>query len=445
VDMDYDAVVVGGGVSGLLSALVLGREGKSILLLERAPDLGGNLRSYDVDGFRVDTGPHAITHIHDGPLTKIMDEYFTVKPSFVPYGRYFVRSPSGLTPFPWTMLDWARFGMLPAGDRFLLAKLIASSLTYKKLDLNKSLYDVLAPYRFSDTTLRFADALSYFMSGRPMAETPAWRMLKGARYMREDGGGGLLDSLSKVKKLFFYEGAHHQGYPLGGVGSVTDAIIRSFPKGGVNVEAGVAVSGFILDDGMVSGVETDSGSYSSESVVYTGCVRDLPGMAGDALPEDYCKNLKSLKQATSITLWLGLSATHPKLGYKGGEIWFTEGKPYWAMPTSNLDPALAPEGGQLIGFTSYVEENAKKDEKALKDTIFSVFPKMEDKAVMEHTQITHPEKAAITVGAHFPPVKSPLPGLYLAGTDTDTRSMGATRAAYSVLKLREALRGDGII
>ncbi len=63
----YDVIIVGGGISGLLSALTLSKHGKKVLALEKGKYLGGNCRSYMVDGFQVDTGVHAITHLNVGP------------------------------------------------------------------------------------------------------------------------------------------------------------------------------------------------------------------------------------------------------------------------------------------------------------------------------------------------------------------------------------------
>jgi len=57
----YDAIVVGAGIGGLLSALAISKEGKTVLVLEKENVVGGNCRSYSVDGFHVDVGPHAIT------------------------------------------------------------------------------------------------------------------------------------------------------------------------------------------------------------------------------------------------------------------------------------------------------------------------------------------------------------------------------------------------
>ena len=72
----YDVIVVGAGVSGLLAALTLSKHGKKVLVLEKSRHLGGNCSSYIVDGYQVDTGAHAITHLLEGPLKRLMDNYF---------------------------------------------------------------------------------------------------------------------------------------------------------------------------------------------------------------------------------------------------------------------------------------------------------------------------------------------------------------------------------
>jgi phytoene dehydrogenase-like protein len=58
-DKHYEVVVVGGGIAGLTAAAYLGRQGIKTLLLEKNPDLGGLVSSYDDDGFVFDWGIRA--------------------------------------------------------------------------------------------------------------------------------------------------------------------------------------------------------------------------------------------------------------------------------------------------------------------------------------------------------------------------------------------------
>ena len=88
----YDVVVIGAGISGLLAALTLSKHGKKVLVLEKRQHIGGNCNSYMVDGYQVDTGVHAITHLVEGPFKMLMDNYFDYQPIFEDYGYYYIRT-----------------------------------------------------------------------------------------------------------------------------------------------------------------------------------------------------------------------------------------------------------------------------------------------------------------------------------------------------------------
>lgn len=51
------AVIVGGGIAGLATAALLGRDGWSVTVLEAREEVGGRAGSWEADGFRWDTGP----------------------------------------------------------------------------------------------------------------------------------------------------------------------------------------------------------------------------------------------------------------------------------------------------------------------------------------------------------------------------------------------------
>lgn len=56
----YDAIIVGGGISGLTSAVYLACAGKKILILEKNNEFGGLVNSFKSDGFVFDAGVRAI-------------------------------------------------------------------------------------------------------------------------------------------------------------------------------------------------------------------------------------------------------------------------------------------------------------------------------------------------------------------------------------------------
>ncbi len=57
--MKYDAIIVGGGISGLTSAAFLCKSGHKVLLCEKEDDVGGLVGSFDYKGFTFDAGIRA--------------------------------------------------------------------------------------------------------------------------------------------------------------------------------------------------------------------------------------------------------------------------------------------------------------------------------------------------------------------------------------------------
>ncbi len=58
--MIYDAVIVGGGASGLVAAAYLAKNGRRVLLCEKEPVCGGLVNSFERDGFVFDSGIRAL-------------------------------------------------------------------------------------------------------------------------------------------------------------------------------------------------------------------------------------------------------------------------------------------------------------------------------------------------------------------------------------------------
>lgn len=461
-------IVVGGGISGLMSALVLSKHGKSVLVLEKSEAVGGNCNSYMVDGFQVDTGPHAITHLQNGPLRRLMDEYFDYVPVFVNYGNYYVRTNKCLTKIPSNIKEFATFDVLPRRDRLRLAQSLTKALTLSAFGINtcKSVYDCL-PHNLSQDSYELIDAIAHFLSGRSMRETSIQRILYGSSFVRDsveeifDSSSNKLPSLytsllagslsknqlagyiSTLGRLATNRVEYAQAYPRGGLKAFLNSVLYSLPET-VEIKTDSRVVQIITEDGRAVGVSTNNETFHGDNIVYSGFVKELPSLV-DWLPGEYVENLKRIEQTRSLTVWLGLGERLEEFDYIGSEIWF-KGNAYWAMPISNYDPRIVPRGKQLIGFTFVVKSrNIEAEKRRALETIFTAVPRIESCIEMEHYQVTIPEKAAVTIHGYIPDTRSPIKGLYLVGTDADNRSMGVTRAGYSVLELLKAMREDGCL
>ncbi|SFM46240.1 phytoene desaturase family protein [Methanolobus profundi] len=480
---DYDVIVVGAGISGLLSALTLSKHGNKVLVLEKGKFVGGNCNSYMVDGFQVDTGAHAITHLQVGPLRRLMDNYFDYAPVFEDYGNYFIRTNDAFMKVPSNIKEFVTFDILPRKDRMVITQAITKALTLSTFgtDLSKqSVYEFM-PGNLSQDTYDFMDTICHFLSGKDMEQTSAQRILAGSSFVRDSVPEEQLETimrsnekvgiepvpvpksilppnlhaslqtrLSKVSNPFTSLGrlatnkvTYSQGYPRKGLKSLLNALLFSLPKT-VEIRTGCEVKKILTSNGRVTGVEADE-VYTASKVIFTGFVTDMPSMI-ESLPNSYIEELKGVVHTKSLTVWTGLDTIMDEFNYIGSEIWFKDA-PYWAMPISNYDASLAPKGKQLVGFTFIVDAQKSESDQIKKayDTIYQAIPGIEDHIEMVHNQITIPEKAAVTIDGYFADVRTPISGLYAAGTDTDKRSMGITRAAYSVIELLKKMNEDGCL
>ncbi len=476
----YDVIVVGAGVTGLLSALVLAKHGKKVLILEKSKHVGGNCNSYVVDGFQVDTGAHAITHLIEGPLKRLMESYFDYLPVFEDYGNYFIRTDKRLVKVPSNIKEFVTFDVLPKMDRLVLSQAVTKALTYRTfgMDLSKQSVCEFLPKNLSQDTYDFANTISYFLTGKDMKHTSAQRVLEGSAFVRDSVTPEQLDEILKTEerngqeekvlqnliplnlhtslqtrlnkvssplttlgRLATNKVSYSQGYPRKGLKSLLNAILYSLPKS-VEIMVENPVHKILTEEGVVKGVVADD-TYLADMVIHTGFAKDLPCLVED-LPSSYIKELEGIVQTKSLTIWLGLDTTMEAFNYIGSEIWFRD-KAYWAMPISNYDSSLAPEGKQLVGFT-FVIDPEKDDSSEIKkayETIYNAVPGIGEHVEMKHEQIIIPEKAAVTIDGNFADIRTPIKNLYVAGTDTDRRSMGITRAAYSVIEMLRVLNIDG--
>ncbi len=478
----YDVIVIGAGISGLLAALTLSKHGKKVLVLEKRRHIGGNCNSYMVDGYQVDTGVHAITHMAEGPLKMLMDNYFDYLPAFEDYGYYYIRTENTFIKVPSNLKDFATFDILPRKDRLLLSQTLTKAFTLSSfgIDLsNRSVHDFM-PKNLSEDTYDFVDTMCRSLSGKNMKETSAQRILYGSSFVRDsvtqeqfDAAIGKLEPrkrqsaesilasilpyhlhaslqsrmtkitqpFTSLERLATNEVNDSQGYPRKGLKALLNSILYSLPET-VEIKKECEVRSILIQNGKISGVEADE-IYNSDIVIYTGFATELPELIKD-LPPEYVADLKGIVHTKSLTIWLGMEKKISEFNYTGSEIWFKD-LAYWASPISNYDQSLAPKDKQLIGFTFVIDENSseKHELKKAYDTIFRAVPNAEKHVDMQHEQITIPEKATVSIDGKFADVRTPIKNLYIAGTDTDKRSMGITRASYSVIELLKVLNEDG--
>lgn len=81
----YDHLVVGSGISGLTAALLLGLSGRSVLLIEKAPRIGGSMARFRLNGVPFDTGFHFTGGFSSGGLLDDMLRVLGLREDIQPF------------------------------------------------------------------------------------------------------------------------------------------------------------------------------------------------------------------------------------------------------------------------------------------------------------------------------------------------------------------------
>ena len=71
----YDVIIIGSGISGLTSGILLAKEGKKVLILEKHFKAGGWTHTFKRDNYEWDVGIHYIGEVHNprSPVRKLFD------------------------------------------------------------------------------------------------------------------------------------------------------------------------------------------------------------------------------------------------------------------------------------------------------------------------------------------------------------------------------------
>ena len=270
------AIVVGGGIGGIISALVLRRNFDKVLLVERAPRLGGLLQTSRLqDGLAFDFGTHfaATTGIDDldGLLFDFVDPAGWYEFDYLKAGNYF----GGALNEQGAFIDVRR---LPR-ERYLQGLeqlLLAMPGSDEPANLQQQLVD---NYGAGFAEQVFAPVLHKLFGVGPEALAPNAHVLFGMKrlmLLSADASRELKRSALYDERIAFHsptEGVNSARvfYPRsGGIGRWIDGLTDKLKAAGVEILTGRFVQGIDHANGRVSGVTLDDGRHSDcDRLVWT--------------------------------------------------------------------------------------------------------------------------------------------------------------------------------
>ncbi|HSE98125.1 MAG TPA: NAD(P)/FAD-dependent oxidoreductase, partial [Blastocatellia bacterium] len=270
-DQRTDAIIVGGGIAGLSSAIFLAREGKKVLLLEQSSHLGGRARTSEKDGFYLNLGPHAL--YRGGHGMEVLGELGVEPRGAVPplAGAYAVLGGRKHT-FPSGIVSMLTTSLFNLSAKLEAARLLAS---IGKID----------PEPWMDKSA--SEWVSSQIAHQEVRDF-LYAVLRVATYVNAPERLSAGSAIDQLKKAF------GQGvlYLDGGWQSLIDDLVRIAGREGVVIETGAKVEEVSREvTGAVSGVRLATGRTISASVVL---IASSPALAA---------RLVESSQTTSLAKW----------------------------------------------------------------------------------------------------------------------------------------------
>lgn len=455
-DNEQDVIVIGSGIGGLTAAALLAKRGLKVAVFEQHFLAGGYCTSWERGVSRgeerlayvFDAGVHDVSGLGErGGVRNVMRQLDIEEE--VDWQRmdheYFVDGVHLRVPRDPDLFA-ARLGELfPSECESVKSFLREMRSIYDEMyaDLEKTGGVPTAP-RTVDDMLAYPAAHPHMMN---WMDKPFGEMLD--TYFKDDKLKGFLSTLTgylsddptvltvgAMAPIFgyYFEGGY---YPGGGSQKFADALVDVIEKHGGKVYLRTPVKRIVIQDGRATGVELGDGQVHTTRAVLSNAdlKRTFLELVGRKhLPAKFARLMKEAKPATSaFMVFLGVDFI------PGIEpIGMTDGM--GIMIPSKADPTLAPRGHSAMTLIKLIPqgEAASWDRKAkgynqrkhaFADAMIAeaekVIPNLSRHIVyrQEASPRTFERYAWTTDGSiygsswdsHQPPLKSPVPNLYLAG------------------------------
>lgn len=361
----YDAIVIGSGMGGLTTAVMLSKLGKKVLVLEQHYTAGGYTHSYERNGYEWDVGVHYIGDMGAPTMArKLMDLVTGGKQEWAPmapnYDRFYIgentyEAMAGKEAFRDNLKQ--RFPQEAAAiDRYMkLLNEVGKAMPFYtmrkllgpwQLKLLNPVLRRKIPDHFFRTTW---EVLSELTSNAELIAvlTGQWG----------DNGVPPKKSAFVIHALIARHYLHGGFYPVGGSWKMSEYAIPLIQQAGGEVFTYARVREILVENGKVAGVLMDDGHriecpcvISSAGVLNT-FERLLP--KGVVKQHGYDRLLRHVKPSSAhLGAYIGLQGSAEELGLPKTNFWIYPNNDYdGAVERFNNDPS-APFPVVYISFPS---------------------------------------------------------------------------------------------
>jgi len=434
----YDAIIIGSGIAGLLSAGGLSKAGKSVILLERLSFVGGKFTYFDYRGYRIPTGAwvNGWPRSNIGKLCKKMGAQYDLTsplPTSFLVMRYTmggkVRQVNGPTT-PETAMPFIQ--SLPKEERDGVMKALLKMASGERLPEDISLEDWAMQFSKNEDFLSFLTSFTDNFWSLPSCMTPAGAFSKLTLFNAE------------VEKDF--------RLPVGGTRAVVNSIVDVVKKNGGEVRTRSPVTRIIIEDNKAVGVEVGGTRISADVVIHNGGPRSLSNLAGrENLSGHFIRKVDHLIPLRCIGLLVGLQKPlFPETAFLFAP---NARRIKTVMFPKRYIQAVAPKDKfALWGFGHMQSDDVRQEISYAIEDLKETFPEYDFKNDVDfilpslyYKDWPGCESAATfnQVGKQRLSVLTPVKSLYLVGADTGEPSIGGDTAGISAMTLLNHLLGKG--
>jgi protoporphyrinogen oxidase len=401
------AVIIGGGFCGLSAAYELVRHGVHTTVLECDDEVGGLAGSFDVHGQRLEKFYHHwfTNDRHIGDLVSELGEADNIlyRPSRT--GMYFANRIFRLS----SPSDVLRFTPLPFIDRVRLGLLALRARAVKDW----------RPLEFEtaeDWLIRLGGERVFRVVWQPLLDG------KFGPFASQVSAVWIWNKLKLRGSSRDRSGTEMLAYYRGGFAALADRLACEVRTGGGEIHLGTAASALVVEDGRVTGVETEIGSLEADAVIATPALPIIADLAAPHAPDEWVQRLRSIEYLANVCIVLELDRS------LSDTYWLNvndPGFPFVAViEHTNFEPASNYGGRHIVYLSKYLPASAElyrmSSEEALEYCIphlARMFPAFERNWITGY-HVWRARYSQPIVSKHYsqliPPVEAPIEGLYLA-------------------------------
>jgi phytoene dehydrogenase-like protein len=347
---NYDVIIIGAGIGGLVCGCYLARAGMKVLIVEQHYKPGGYCSSFKRNGFTFDAAAHSFGGYREqGIVRKVLTDLgIDKKLKIVRYNPSdIIKTPDGQVSFyselSETVSDFGKsFPDERTNIRNFFSFLCESNRTFFMRARKWTFDDLLNSY-FHDPKLK--SIFSFLLLGNGGLPSSLISAFVGTNIIRE----------------FLIDGGY---YPKGGMQSLSDMLSRRFMEYGGKLRMATKAEKIVVKNGIVTGVRFNKNLFCEAKFVVSNCdARQtfLKLLGSQKISAEIRKKLSIMIPSLSmIVLYLGIDAYYRALPKRGCNIWFL---PHYAVEDmynsakrrnlNNLEEYMvrfSPEGKTILGF-----------------------------------------------------------------------------------------------